>query len=72
MEQRHFALTFPNGYFPSVRTNTTPRELFLEMESLLANKDAQLVADPQKNEIRERKNPLLEALEKFQKTVGIK
>lgn len=72
MEQRHFALTFPNGYFPSVRTNTTPRELFLEMESLLANKDAQLVADPQKNEIRERKNPLLEALEKFQKMVGIK
>ena len=72
MEQSHFALNFPNAYFPSVRSNTTPRELFLEMEGLLANKDSQLVADPVKNEIRERKNPLLEALEKFQKMVGIK
>jgi hypothetical protein len=71
MSQGHYALNFPNGYFPTKRTNTTPRELFLEMEGMLANKESQLVADPQKNEIRESKQLLLQALEKFQKMVGI-
>jgi hypothetical protein len=71
MEQQHFALTFPNGYFPTFRTNTTPRELFLEMESLLSNQDQQLVADPVKNEIRLRKHPLWAAIEAVKKKLGM-
>lgn len=71
MEQQHFALTFPNGYFPTFRTNTTPRELFLEMESLLSNQDQQLVADPVKNEIRVRKHPLWSAIDAVKKKWGL-
>lgn len=71
MEQQHFSLTFPNGYFPTFRTNTTPRELFLEMESLLSKQDQQLVADPVKNEIRIRKHPLWSAIDEVKKKLGM-
>jgi hypothetical protein len=71
MDQRHFALNYPNAYFPTTRTNTTPRALFLEMESLLANPELQLVADPQKNEIRTRLHPVRAALEAIKKKLGL-
>lgn len=71
MEQQHFSLTFPNGYFPTMRTNTTPRALFLEMESLLSTPDQQLVADPVKNEIRIRKHPLWSAIDAVKKKLGM-
>jgi hypothetical protein len=63
MNQQHFALTFPNGYFPTFRTNITPREMFLEMEKLLANPNLHLVADPEKNEVAAKPHPIAAAIE---------
>lgn len=71
MDQHHFALTYPNGYFPSIRTSTSPRELFPELESMLANKETHLVADPRKNEIRTRVHPVRAAVDAVKKKLGM-
>jgi hypothetical protein len=63
MEQHHFALTFTNRHFPTFRTNTTPRELFTEMEKLLANPNLHLVADPEKNQVAAKPHPIAAAIE---------
>ncbi len=61
-------LTFPNAYFPTIRTNTTARALFTEMASLLSNPEHQLVADPVKNKIESRPTPLAALIQKVKKT----
>ncbi|HEX7863258.1 MAG TPA: hypothetical protein VF773_23220 [Verrucomicrobiae bacterium] len=71
MQSYSVPLTFPNGYFPTMRSNTTARELFLEMEKMLSNKDQQLVADPVKNEIRTRKHPVQAFIEMVKKKLGM-
>ncbi len=69
MNQQHFALNFPNGYFPSIRTNTTPRELFLEMENLLPN--LRLVVDPEKNQISDEPHPIAAAIQAIKTKLGL-
>ena len=71
MDQRHLALKLPNNFFPMYRTNTTPRALLFELESLLANPELQIEADPQKNEIRTRLHPVRAAIEVIKKKLGI-
>ena len=71
MQSYTVPLTFPNGFFPTMRTNTSARELFLEMEKMLSNKDQQLVADPVKNEIRTRKHPVEAFIEMVKKKLGM-
>jgi hypothetical protein len=71
MEQQHFALNFPNGYFPSFRTNTTPRELLLEMEKLLADPNLHLAADPKKNVILAKPHPIAAAIQAIKTKLGL-
>ena len=71
MNQNHFALNFPNGYFPMFRTNTTPRELFLEMEKLVANPNLHIVADPEKNEVAAKPHPIAAAIEAVKTKLGL-
>jgi hypothetical protein len=71
MSQSHFPLNFPNGYFPMFRTNTTPRELFLEMEKLLANPNLHLVADPEKNQVAAKPHPIAAAIEAIKRKLGL-
>ena len=58
----HFALTFPNGHFPLVRANTTPRELFGELDSLRSNRTRDLYVNEEKLRIEERLDPLRQLL----------
>ena len=71
MNQNYFALSFPNGYFPMARSNTTPRELFVQMEKLLSNPNLHLVADPEKNEVAARPHPIAAAIEAIKKKFGL-
>lgn len=76
MDMNYLPLTYPNGYFPTYRTNFTAKDLFTEIESKIpptppfANRI--LIADSQKNKI-ELKPPLWQQLiEKAKKLVGFK
>ena len=71
MNQQHFALNFPTGYFPTFRTNSSPRELFLEMEKLLANPNLHLVADPKINEVLAKPHPMAAAIEAIKSKLGL-
>jgi len=71
MDPQMLRLTYPNSFFPTFRTNTTARELFLEMESMLTNKELQLTADPKMNTISARPNPITKVLEAIKKKIGL-
>jgi hypothetical protein len=71
MRHSYLPLTFPNSYFPTFRTNTTARELFLELGSLLSDPTKQLIADPRENVIEARPHPVRALYEKFKKKVGL-
>jgi hypothetical protein len=71
MEPQMLRLTYPNNFFPTFRTNTTGRELFLELESMLVNKELQLSADPQKNTISAKPHPIAAAVDAIKKKLGL-
>jgi hypothetical protein len=71
MDPQMLRLTYPNNFFPTFRTNTTARALFLELESKLSNKELQLAADSQKNTISARPHPMALAIEAIKKKLGL-
>jgi hypothetical protein len=71
MERMHLPLTYPNGYFPTLRSNTTPRELLIEMAGMLSNPEHHLVADPEKNVIEARTHPLRALFNALKRKVGL-
>ena len=71
MSYASLPLTFSNAFFPIIRTNTTARALFQELGSMLANREDQLVADPEKNKIEARPHPLYALVQKFKKKLGL-
>jgi hypothetical protein len=66
MDMDPLAITYPNGYFPLTRTNFTPRELLVDMESKLG-KPLQLSVNSEKNKIEIRRPPWEILLEKIKK-----
>ena len=68
MDMDHFPLQYPNGYFPLIRTNFTPRNLLKEIEAKLPNQ--QLAVDNKKNRIEARRPPWEILIEKVKKMVG--
>ena len=60
MNSSHLPLAYPNGYFPVTFSNTTTRELFLEM-SRMAPPPQQLFADAEQNRLEFRDPPHIAA-----------
>jgi hypothetical protein len=71
IQNTYIPLTFPQGYFPLIHTNTTPRALFNEIRSLRSNPAQQLVADPRKNIIELRSSPIEELKKKIKRELGM-
>jgi hypothetical protein len=71
MEGPQLPLTFSNSFFPLIRSNTTPRELFREMDSLASDPEKILVVDPVKNEVRYERSTLYSLLNKAKKKLGL-
>ena len=72
MNSGSFALNYPNGFFPTLRTNTMARELFEEMDAMLANKKLEMVADPVENKIEARPPALEILIGKIKRAFGLK
>ena len=71
MEAPHIPLSYSNLFFPIIRTNTTARELFREMESLASNPEKLLVVDPVKNKVRHEQSTLHSLINKAKKKLGL-
>jgi hypothetical protein len=67
----HIPLAYSNIFFPMVRTNTTVRELFREMERLASNPERVLIVDPVKSEIRYEPSLLHSFLNKAKQKIGL-
>ena len=70
MHAGYIRLNSPTGFFPADRTNTTVRELFLEMEGMLSNPGAMVVPDAENNLIEVRRNSVREMVRRWKVKVG--
>lgn len=65
-------MAYTNKFVPSYRSNTTARALFAELDSFLPSKYDQLIADPEKNEIRYEENAFARAFRILKDKLGIR
>lgn len=71
MSEPRFQFNYPTNFFPATRTNTTARQLFHELAEMRANKQHQFVADPERNVIETRPDPIRAFLDKVKKKLGL-
>jgi hypothetical protein len=71
MNAQQIPLTYSNLSFPVIRTNTTARELFREMDHLASDPEKILVVDPVKNEVRYERSTLHSLLNKAKKKLSL-
>jgi hypothetical protein len=71
MEGPQLPLNYSNLFFPVIRTNTTARELFREMEILTSDPEKVIVVDSGNNKLRYERSTFYSFLHKAKKKLGL-